>query len=413
MKKLYNVLGEYVPGFFKISISKEIFEGITWGDFTEEEVATFIHEYVHFLQDVSTTRGCNYFNFVSKIIQFNFSHNHIGSIELPIETEEAYKEAYVQNELIKVYSGCSEHKKIHHIDNIRRERDELVFEFLNIELYNVNIYYDGKKYPYVFGGDCIAESMAYIIERDKFGAYERKNELPYNSCEMVCEKLLPSIMVNRDILVAICELSLMHNNSGDMFWHILERIKSENLSFKNVNEFEKYFLSKTEILFNDFIKGIEEAEDCINFLYPPQIELFTDSNTKVREFLQKGKQERIEKKLFIAKLMEHEYPINLVTSWMHNLGMPLVCDKEFNVYATDNLLPMLTPLALYNFFVNNNSNKCEMLPFCKQQDFECADDIICTNSPWKQVEKDELCSFGLYWYKYMQNNTLPVKRKSF
>lgn len=71
--KLFGAYGDYVPGFFKISIDKMLFEGITWNDFNSEEKATLVHEYVHFLQDISTTRGTNNFLHVSKMLQLSFA----------------------------------------------------------------------------------------------------------------------------------------------------------------------------------------------------------------------------------------------------------------------------------------------------------------------------------------------------
>ena len=55
-------------------------------------------------------------------------------------------------ELRSFYLGDSEHKKIHHINEIRVENDEIMESIItseNLEL--VNIYYDDKKTPYTFG----------------------------------------------------------------------------------------------------------------------------------------------------------------------------------------------------------------------------------------------------------------------
>lgn len=57
MHKLFDAYGEYIPGFFLIRIDKELYEGIGWENFEKEEIATLAHEYTHYLQDISTTRG--------------------------------------------------------------------------------------------------------------------------------------------------------------------------------------------------------------------------------------------------------------------------------------------------------------------------------------------------------------------
>jgi hypothetical protein len=263
MRKLFDDLGEYIPGFFKISITKELFDGITWGDFSKEEIATLVHEYVHFLQDVSTTRGINNFIYVSKILQLNFSQAYkVNSIlQFPIDIEKAGgSEAYIESELQSFYSGHNNHLKIHHINKICREKDELFTELIESDqMYTINVYYDNKENPYIFGSDSIAESMAYIVENEQFGADKRKNEFPYNICEIICEKIYPDVLQRKAILIAICELSLMHYHSGDMFWHILMEMKNNNLSFQTVIEFENYFLKRTYFLRQNYCNNIEET----------------------------------------------------------------------------------------------------------------------------------------------------------
>ena len=54
--------GEYVKGFFKISLDIELEEGFSINQMTTEELATFVHEYIHFLQNITTTYGAAYFN---------------------------------------------------------------------------------------------------------------------------------------------------------------------------------------------------------------------------------------------------------------------------------------------------------------------------------------------------------------
>lgn len=404
MKKLFDDFGEYIPGFFKMTISKELFEGITWGDFSEEEVATLIHEYVHFLQDISTTRGINNFIYVSKILRLNFAQAYKcgETIYLPLDIQEtAGEDAYEESELQSFYSGNNGHFRIHHVNKICREEEKFFAEeFKEEPMYAINVYYDNEDAPYIFGSDCIAESMAYIIEHEVFGAKERKNEFPYNLCEIICEELYPNILGEKAILVAMCELSLMHYHSGDMFWHILIEMKKKKLNFQSVAEFEDYFIRRSYFLFEDYVKNINETVDCIDFLYPTSFKELEIANNRMKDFLKKGQQERLAKRIFIAKLLESHKPINMVNYWMNYFGTPLICDTSFNVYASDNISCILAPLVLYNFFSSRNSNKCDMIPFCKAQHIKNYNPLVCENNPWEQINNKEFCPFGFYWYKY-------------
>ena len=67
------VEGVYYPGTFLIGISKKISDGMIYSDFTLEEMATFVHEYIHLLHDISTVAGGMNYNHKAKLLQLHFS----------------------------------------------------------------------------------------------------------------------------------------------------------------------------------------------------------------------------------------------------------------------------------------------------------------------------------------------------
>ncbi len=61
--------GEYVKGFFQINLNIKLENEFRIDKLDTEDFATLVHEYVHFLQNISTTQGVAYFNDISKLIQ--------------------------------------------------------------------------------------------------------------------------------------------------------------------------------------------------------------------------------------------------------------------------------------------------------------------------------------------------------
>lgn len=51
-------LGYYVPGFFEIFVATDK-EDMSLTNFDDKELGTFFHEYIHFLQDITTFYGLN------------------------------------------------------------------------------------------------------------------------------------------------------------------------------------------------------------------------------------------------------------------------------------------------------------------------------------------------------------------
>lgn len=418
MRKLFNTLGEYYIGFYKINLSIKLFDSINWSDFNREEMATLIHEYIHYLQDISTTKGINYFIYLSKILQLHFSEAYKRQcIYLPLDIEQCSVEnAYKESELQKFYQGYDEHIKVKFINDITCHNDKN--EIINLILGNeyplcvIKVYYDNKVDPYEFGSVAVAESMAYLIEKEAFGALERINEFPYNLCEMICQKECPSLLDNKPILVAACELSLMHYHSGQMFFEIIQEIKKQNLKFKNIDEFEKYFYPKASFLYDNLKNAFKEIPSVINFLYPKDQPEFLKVNDKVICFLEKGKNYRLNNKLFISRLLESTNTVSLINQWMHYFGMPLLSDINDNIYTADkDLIFLLGPLAMYNFFMQINSNMCTLSQYCCKQNIENYDCQICKNQPWLQANKDRKCIFGLYWYLYSLTDVTVYRRQ--
>ncbi len=76
IKKEFNlqhvIEGAYYPGVFIIKIDKVLREGIQYDDFGKEDWQTFVHEYVHFLQDISTSHGYLYYFHKSQLFNLCF-----------------------------------------------------------------------------------------------------------------------------------------------------------------------------------------------------------------------------------------------------------------------------------------------------------------------------------------------------
>lgn len=405
MNRLFNDFGEYIPGFFKISINKELHDGIDWTEFSEQEKATFVHEYVHFLQDISTTRGISNFNYLAKLLQLYFfkANEYTDRITLPIDIEKSNVEnAYKQSELISFYSGYDNHIKIHHIDDIKREPDELIND-INLDfddvLYAINIYYNNKPAPHLFGTHCIAESMAYLIERNSFNATERINEFPYNICELICQQVYPQILKNKNILVAICELSLMHYHSGDMFWNLLNHIKNNNLEFEYIDDFELYIKNKTNFLIDIMDKNKLESSDSINFLYNPRMPGMEEVNTVILDYITKGNIVRNNNLFFISRIIESTNPEQYFLNLLNKFTIPILCDSNNQIFSEKDLFMMIVPLALLNFFSPTTSTECILHKYCLEQNNPLID-TTCLKEPWRQCSKDILCPFATYWHFY-------------
>jgi len=399
--------GRYYPGTFLIGISKEFFDGMKYSDFTAEEMATFVHEYIHFLQDISTVAGGMNYNHKAKLLQLHFSMFQKNAVvNLPVDLEDCgVDNVYAQTELLSFYEGDALEKKIHHINKVTCEKEELMTEILRSEsstypggdIYQICIYYNDSDMPTVFGSYYVKESMAYLIERYLFGAEERKKEFPYNACEMICEYLYPELLSTPEIIVALCELSLMHYHSGFEFFMLVRYLAKEETHLKSLDDFYEYFDATAKAFLENHKALLDEIDDNVNIMYPKGFPYMLVPNEYVKAYFKAGYSMRQHYTFFISALFKEKMPVEKIISWVDMFPLPMFLDdiKHELHGSIDNLSMMPVPLAILQFFITP-SRGCPLLKYCKYSRIEVVEDTICTVKPWEQCNKEVLCPMAIY-----------------
>lgn len=194
----------------------------------------------------------------------------------------------------------------------------------------------------------------------------------------------------------------MHENSGEMFFHILSEIKKKNLYFNSIDEFERHFAPRTKQLFYPLNNILAKTIKAIDFLYPEHIPEMRETNQYLKKCFQTGFNHR-KHGLFIARMLEMdgEKRDKEIESWMNTLGMPAIINNKHEVFSQEgiDLIHYLAPLSLYNVFYEN-PKECFSYLICKEQSFPLFDEETCRICPWKQIEKENLCPFSLYLHRF-------------
>ncbi len=403
------VEGAYYPGVFIIKIDKVLREGIQYDDFSKEDWQTFVHEYVHFLQDISTSHGYLYYFHKSQLFDLCFYElqtNTTGTVVLPILTEHTkMRNAPAKELLLDFYGGDTSHFRLHHINRIAIEVDEVVTEMiseeseLDSEMYSVNIYYDDKDIPYAFGNECIIESMAYLIERYLFGAEERKNELPYNSCEIICQYIYPELLSKPDRISMLCEVSLMHDNCGLFYYGLVDLCKKENLAYLSDAEFVDFCEKNIEAYQDTFELSYDRAKEGIDVLFPSRFPYSFAVNQQLKIFLECGHNFRNAKKLFISDAFSVDDKMAYFM-WLINLfDIPILIDGKNDYYGKPGVQNMPVADAVLSILMDR-STECQLRDLCKSSKMPNYDEEICINSPWLQCEREKLCPIAVYFKGY-------------
>lgn len=240
----------------------------TFNKVSLRDYASFIHEYVHYIQQITTPYGLKYSSFFNnKYILYREAINLKEEIHLPIKIDEIIEPANRMEEELGKKNGCLFFNK-GNIDDIEvnpqniktaKEQDTAV----NIAVYdfeNNRIFEEGFK----FGYWCIIESMAHMVQ-SLVNPDLYHSKVPYQSVQLICNKIRPDIKDNIKLLISVCYISLYFNNPGCAFFEVLKSIpeRGENgveLYRRYMRDYSRTFRGKEmpnyrmmHILMNEFV----------------------------------------------------------------------------------------------------------------------------------------------------------------
>ena len=192
----------------------------------------------------------------------------------------------------------------------------------------------------------------------------------------------------------------MHFNCGVMFVELLKIIKRNNIQLRNTNEVANKFKKFIPHLFENYKQVFNETSERIDFLYP-QDTSFKNVNIWLKKVFKKGYDYRNKHCNFLARIMDlpKEKCVEYFVALINEFGFPALCDKNNNIFSSEcNMSLALVPIAIYNIFKSTNA-KCYLYEYCKAgKNSEMNEN--CISAPWLQSDRDMLCPFALFWYRY-------------
>ena len=399
--------GAYYPGVFIIKLNKTLHEDLQYDDFDDEDWRNFVHEYVHFLQDISLGHGYLYYYFKSQLFSLvvnNIKRNPSNKIDLPIQTEETgIKNASEKEMLLDFYEGDHDLFRFHHINYIKLENDVIATEIVSensdfkSELNCVNIYYDDRQVPYQFGNICVIESMAYLIEYYIFGASARKQEFPYNSCEAICDVFCPELLKTPERIALLAELSLMHDDCGYAFYEYVKECANFRLWDLTDEDFRELCLGIMDRKWTLFKEAFLKASQGIDILFPDSFPYTYVTNMQLKSFLECGYNYRRANPFFISDIFQNKAPKEYFKSLICKFELPMLIDNTGTCYGKDGTQNIPVADAVYSLLAGKSPNGCKLQPLCKDCGIEMYDQSICTKAPWRQCKGKSLCPVAVYF----------------
>ncbi len=416
----FTARGYYEPGFIHLRVNTcddlknlnrlmDLSEPPVWG-------STFLHEYVHFLQDITSTHGLlNFIHFIEYLRNANKQVTSRDAVEFQIPLRIPNDFNWQTNRNLKaIYYGDNNARanKIRY-SGYRKTQEEVPRNdgtMISVPKYFVDYYDIGAetKMPCHFGAFHIKEYMAHAVQK-QFDPEREHDDLPYCLVELLIQKEVPRLAADPSLIIALCDASLMNYHAAQMFFQAIERMK--HIPDWTPSDPESVYAFVFRDLEFEFEGNAETFESAYNRTARLAIEAFRDSlkgdvfQNNVRWFealIAEAGKLRLNQRGFFTQLVTSPGVFSPTFAHIVNtLGIPFTTNENFNGYFAPPT--KLNGLKIQPYFPKvfeaigrtyDGQRACSLLPFCKTGNITSAD---CSSKPWERVGLPELCPYAQMW----------------
>lgn len=428
MKDLFSNSGKYVPSFFMMNIDSEHFGN----EMTDRELSLFVHEYVHFFQSFTTTKGLERLTSDFWVLRrmVDYIKEHGESISVPLD-KKVLDEITRNNDLINTFSwgesGFVEKVQLNdvildtnsmYIDGVRK-MDSVTLSYINVE---------GNEDMWTFGERDLYEGMAYLIEQLITKDYEHSPDCPYSTAKMVAEFYYPEFAKNPINIIALCDNALMFTNPGVEYVRMIQFMKEVSFLPQSPDEiyafiesnWEVYDIDRSATTLDVFVLKVNEAKIILHGCLPN--DTYFDSYHQWVDFiLDFAIYLRTFNPLFWLDVVDNGYvKENLYfKTLLNSIGTPIVEIKKNECFSMNIMDERVDTYCLSYFRVfyqiysllTEGRLMCNLLPWCSAPRCATEPDKCCWNEPWNHCEKKDLCPFVAIWNHWGLNG-IQIQRKS-
>ena len=433
MIKEFETLGFYEPGFLHLRVNTNTdisdLNKLASNKKMKKYFSTFLHEYIHFLQDVTTTSGLMaakfYIEFIkdinSKILHDKKAEfkvpvkiTNTNNIEANLKLREIYRGDTRGSTLLKYNRYSIEYPTIKDKNNKIIKPPKYIVHYYDL------ITRESKSLH--FGFACLKEYMAHAIQKKYIPETEHK-DIPYQIAEQIIATEYPDFGNDSMLFVALCDASLMSFHPAQMFFNLIERMKKESFIPKSAIDIYKFSFKDlsfkgeigTETVESLFEKIVKQTDT--NFFDALQSAPFLPNYNWLKHILIEAKKLRLSNPSFITELVTEKGKLSQqFYEIFSNIGSPFFTNKtNIGGFVPPNELKekMLQPYQLLVFkqIINifNGHQNCSLYDFCKTRPDTDITNNLCKTAPWKRANEKVLCPFAQLWRTWGLTNKVPIK----
>lgn len=200
--------GEYIPAFFEMYL--KIDGEIDLNKLSEKDFSLFFHEYIHFLQDITTTYGLTtcyaYGEYIQSVVNDIYLKGR-RTFKVPYIYDDNKDNIKLNEQVQKITLGDWD-TNIKTLNDVKVFTDNFELEFgMEENLPNITtICLQANEDDIIsFGASAIKESIAYIMERYCCKEYEQSDDFPYSSAEKIAYAIFPDFGIKPLNVLALAD----------------------------------------------------------------------------------------------------------------------------------------------------------------------------------------------------------------
>ena len=404
-------LGFYAPSTFymHVDVDNEGKDALDLNALTATQRSTFFHEYIHFIQDISTFSGLNdnYVRGEYLACAINEIYNN-PKLKLPIASPTGNLIA-VNEEYNDIVSGDvdldDDDSTVNDINVVIKKQQEAMAPDVDLPVVMLDtIDARGEHHDYEFGYIAIMESMAFLVEQ-----YVYPNDLedspvyPYHLASIIADKKHPDFGKNKLNLIALCDICLLSGLPGYNFLNYLETFKQLGLNTPHAvyDWFYTYHPECISGTFNAYRSLMYDVErkSHEHFQTDGRNEEYNKVNKWIEITFGKARHFRENDRYYLIDCIEKgETGLNQI---YEDFGTPLIMDSRHYFYLYNKEIAEL-PLGhfmaieqLYMVLIGEQTECTPSIDLCSKSNIPT--DKRCMNEPWKHCNDKDLCPFGAQW----------------
>jgi len=425
MQSLNSTLGSYMPAFFHMDLSFPFPSGaLAHERLNQKHLSIFTHEYIHFIQDVSTYVGLNNAYVYSECIHGianTIYQQPKGELKIPVKLPRNYGNIELNQQVNKVGIGTFEEQPNFFLKKIKIKKEKVLYDNSFVKNLTEIVLVPMKGQKVVFGSRAIMESMAYLMETMITKGSVGADDYPYHAAEIVANYYYPEFGKDKLRLIALCDASMQFSEPGKIFVQSLQSFKKEGFLPSNANDVIDHFYLNPCVQMGEE-KKIEIGLLTMGFMVGERLKqymnhpLFKPFHNVVHNLIGFGMRERLNNKYFMLDIVRNGDVLDnaFMRRFIRTIGTPIIIDSNDDYWnippigktSNDYWLEYFPAIEELFKCLAEGQTICELYPWCEKSPMT-KEDNRCIEEPWSRVNDEALCPYAMLWKHWKLEGYFP------